>query len=159
MSKVIKPSEFNINKINIINDVKNLKNGMKVLNIHYDGNCEVLIQTPEITLPFDADCLDGRLQICMNLDKGYFKKKMEKMDKLVSDMGMKNSQQWLKKSGRPKKPAARKPAARKPVARLGRPVARKNKKKKNQPTAQELDEASNLLANFSSVPQRDIVVI
>ena len=61
--------------------------------------------------------------------------------------------------GRPKKPAARKPAARKPVARLGRPVARKNKKKKNQPTAQELDEASNLLANFSSVPQPDIVVI
>jgi hypothetical protein len=59
VSKVIKPSEFNINKINIINDVKNLKNGMKVLNIHYDGNCEVLIQTPEITLPFDADCLDG----------------------------------------------------------------------------------------------------
>ena len=98
MSKVIKPSEFNINKINIINDVKNLKNGMKVLNIHYDGNREVLLQTPEFTLPFDADCLDGRLQICMNLDKGYFKKKMEKMDKLVSDMGMKNSQQWLKKS-------------------------------------------------------------
>ena len=54
--------------------------------------------------------------------------------------------------GRPKKPAARKPAARKPVAR-------KNKKKKNQPTAQELDEASNLLANFSSVQQPDIVVI
>ena len=101
VSKVIKPSEFNINKINIINDVKNLKNGMKVLNIHYDGalGCrEVLLQTPEFTLPFDADCLDGRLQICMNLDKGYFKKKMEKMDKLVSDMGVRNSMLWLKKS-------------------------------------------------------------
>ena len=98
MSKVIKPSEFNINKINIINDVKTLNNGMKVLNIHYDGSREVSIQTPEFTLPFDADCLDGRLQLCMNLDKGYFKKKMEKMDKLVSDMGVKNSQLWLKKS-------------------------------------------------------------
>ena len=59
--------------------------------------------------------------------------------------------------GRPKKPAARKPAARKPAAR--KPVARKNKKKKNEPTAQELDDATNLLANFSSVPQPDIVVI
>ena len=98
MSKVIKPSEFNINKINIINDVKTLNNGMKVLNIHYDGSREVSIQTPEFTLPFDADCLEGRLQLCMNLDKGYFKKKMEKMDKLVSDMGVKNSQLWLKKS-------------------------------------------------------------
>ena len=46
MSKVIKPSEFNINKINIINDVKTLNNGMKVLNIHYDGSREVSIQTP-----------------------------------------------------------------------------------------------------------------
>jgi hypothetical protein len=71
---------------------------MKVLNTHYDGNREVLIQTPEFTLLFDADCLDDRLQICMNLDKGYFKKKMEKMDKLVSDMGVRNSMLWLKKS-------------------------------------------------------------
>jgi len=96
MNKVIKASEFNINKINIINDVKKLKNGMKVLNIHYDGNREVLLQTPEFTLPFDADCYDGRLQLCMNLEKGYFKKKMEKMDKLVSDTGMKNSREHFR---------------------------------------------------------------
>jgi hypothetical protein len=52
--------------------------------------------------------------------------------------------------GRPKKPPARKPPARKPPAR---------KTKKKELTAQELDDAANLLANFSSVPQRDIVVI
>ena len=54
--------------------------------------------------------------------------------------------------------------ARKPAARKGKPTrpkktpARKNKKKKEL-TPQELDDAANLLANFSSVPQRDIDVI
>jgi hypothetical protein len=51
----------------------------------------------------------------------------------------------------PKKPPARKPPARKPPAR-------KNNKKKEL-TPQELDDAANLLANFSSVQQPDIVVI
>jgi hypothetical protein len=56
--------------------------------------------------------------------------------------------------GRPKKPPARKPTARKLVARMGRPKkppARKNNNNKNALTAQELDDATNLLANFSSV--------
>jgi hypothetical protein len=49
--------------------------------------------------------------------------------------------------GRPKKPPARKPPARKPPAR---------KTKKKELTAQELDDAANLLGLD---PQRDIVVI
>ena len=72
--------------------------------------------------------------------------------------GLKKAGHWdTTFSGRARKPVARMGRPKKPAAR--KPVARKNKKKKNQPTAQELDEASNLLANFSSVQQPDIVVI
>ena len=54
MSKVLLANEFDIKKIKIINEVKKLDNGMRFLNIHYDGDQDVYIQTPEFKLPFDV---------------------------------------------------------------------------------------------------------
>ena len=98
MNKVILASEFDIKKIKIINKVKKLDNGMKYLNIHYDGDRDVYIQTPEFKLPFDVKKKYEFLRIAVDVHAGCFKKRMVKMDRLVSSMAMKNSQKWLKKS-------------------------------------------------------------
>ena len=98
MSKVLLASEFDIKKIKIINEVKKLDNGMRFLNIHYDGDQDVYIQTPEFKLPFDVKKKYEFLRIGVDVHAGCFKKRMVKMDRLVSSMAMKNSQKWLKKS-------------------------------------------------------------
>ena len=104
MDKVILASEFDIKKIKIINKVEKLDNGMKYLNIHYDGDRDVYIQTPEFKIPFKGDIFPDKVQITINIDEGTpskeskrLRKCIEKMDRLVIKEAKKHSQEWLKK--------------------------------------------------------------